>query len=46
MPQVALTDADYKMINRVLHEKFNISHATLQVEKGSEADSCKRSEVC
>jgi cobalt-zinc-cadmium efflux system protein len=46
MPKVALTDADFKMINHVLHEKFNISHATIQVEKGSEDDLCKRSEVC
>jgi len=46
MPQASLTDANYIKINNVLHEKFNISHATIQVEKGSEEDLCKRAEVC
>lgn len=46
MPHTSLTDADYKKINHVLHEKFKISHATLQVEKGSEEDLCKRTEIC
>lgn len=46
MPEVQLTDADYKKINTVLHERFKISHATIQVEKGSLEDACHRTEVC
>lgn len=46
MPTHPLTDADFKKINHDLHEKFQISHATLQVEKGSADDPCLRSENC
>jgi cobalt-zinc-cadmium efflux system protein len=46
MPQRGLSDADHKEINRVLHEKFNISHVTIQVEAGSETDPCLRRETC
>lgn len=46
MPTSPLTDADYKKINAVLHEKFKINHATIQVEAGSADDPCLRSEVC
>ncbi len=40
------TNADYKKINEVLHEKFNISHVTLQLESDSAEDPCIRSETC
>ncbi len=46
MPEASLTDADYKKINQVLHDKFKISHVTIQVESGSEEDPCKRTDVC
>lgn len=46
MPDQHLSDADFKEINHVLHEKFRISHVTLQVEKGSIDDPCLRSEIC
>ncbi len=46
MPTKPLTDSDYKKINHDLHEKFKISHATIQVESGSEDDPCLRSEIC
>jgi cobalt-zinc-cadmium efflux system protein len=46
MPQSPLTDADYKQINLVLHEKFKISHATIQVETGSMDDPCIRTKTC
>lgn len=46
MPEKPLTDADYKIINAVLHEQFKINHATLQVEAGSPDDPCLRSETC
>lgn len=46
MPQKPLSDADYKKINQVLHERFKIDHVTLQVEKGSEDAPCIRSEAC
>lgn len=46
MPTSPLTDADYKNINHVLHEKFHINHVTIQVESGSHDDPCGRSEVC
>lgn len=46
MPNTSLTDADYKIINHTLHEKFNINHATLQVERGNENDPCLRSDKC
>ncbi|MBV9575935.1 MAG: cation transporter [Gammaproteobacteria bacterium] len=46
MPDSRLTDTDYKSINHVLHEKFNISHATIQVESGSTDDPCIRTENC
>ncbi len=46
MPNAALTDADYKKVNDVLHEQFKISHATIQVESGSDLDSCRRTETC
>ena len=46
MPDSSLSDADYKQINDVLHEKFKINHATIQVEKGNEEKACRRSEIC
>lgn len=46
MPEKPLTDAEYKNINAVLHEKFNIDHVTIQVESGSDTDPCARREVC
>jgi cobalt-zinc-cadmium efflux system protein len=46
MPEKKLSDADYKTINHVLHEQFRISHATLQIENGSQTDPCSRSQTC
>lgn len=46
MPEKTLSDADYKKINLILHEKFKINHVTLQVEKGTEEYLCARSEIC
>ena len=46
MPETILTDHDYKKINIILHEKFNIQHATIQVETGKQNHPCKRSTVC
>lgn len=46
MPTKPLTDADYNIINAVLHEKFKINHVTIQVEAGSLEDPCMRSEAC
>jgi cobalt-zinc-cadmium efflux system protein len=46
MPENPLTDADHKRINHDLHEKFNVSHITLQVEAGSTDALCARSEKC
>ncbi|HVE45013.1 MAG TPA: cation diffusion facilitator family transporter [Gammaproteobacteria bacterium] len=46
MPTTTLSDADYLVINKTLKEKFNIHHATLQVEHGSLEDPCLRSEQC
>jgi cobalt-zinc-cadmium efflux system protein len=46
MPNISLTDADYNTINSVLHDKFNINHATLQVEKGHVTSPCQRMQSC
>jgi cobalt-zinc-cadmium efflux system protein len=46
MPTNPLTDADYRKINTVLHEKFKINHVTIQVEAGSEQDPCIRTKTC
>lgn len=46
MPEQPLTDTDYKKINQVMKEQFHIDHATIQVERGSLADPCGRSEAC
>jgi cobalt-zinc-cadmium efflux system protein len=46
MPCDPLSDADFKQINHVLHEKFKINHATLQVESGSADNPCRRTETC
>lgn len=46
MPEKALTDSDHQRINHDLHEKFNVSHITLQVEAGSQDHPCKRSDGC
>jgi cobalt-zinc-cadmium efflux system protein len=46
MPVSPLTDADYKKINAILHEKFHINHVTIQVESGSIHDPCIRKEIC
>lgn len=46
MPENTLSDSDYQQINQILKEKFRIDHATLQVEKGSLADPCGRTEAC
>lgn len=41
MPETGLSDEDYQTINEKLHHDFNISHATIQVEKGNKDISCK-----
>jgi cobalt-zinc-cadmium efflux system protein len=46
MPADALSDETYKQINRVLKQKFNIDHATIQVEKGSVDFVCQRTDSC
>lgn len=46
MPENKLTDAQYKELNDVLHEKYRINHVTLQVESGSPNDLCGRSHTC
>lgn len=46
MPEIKLSDADYKKINHVLQTEYKISHVTLQVESGSEEDPCLRSQTC
>lgn len=46
MPKKRLMNTDYKEINTVLHEKFNIDHVTLQVEEDSKEDPCIRREIC
>lgn len=46
MPNGTLSDADHKAINEHLHDKFKISHITIQVEKGSSEDPCVRSHRC
>ncbi|HTM62915.1 MAG TPA: cation diffusion facilitator family transporter [Gammaproteobacteria bacterium] len=46
MPEKPLSDADHKRINHDLHEQFNVSHITLQVESGSKDQPCARSEKC
>lgn len=46
MPESPLTDADYKNINHVLHERFKINHVTIQVESGSSEDPCLRTTAC
>jgi cobalt-zinc-cadmium efflux system protein len=46
MPQSSLSDSDYKAINHNFHDKFKISHATIQVESGSDEDPCLRAETC
>jgi len=46
MPDATLTDAEYKAINALLKSKFRIDHATIQVEKGTEADFCERKDTC
>lgn len=44
IPKDSLSDADFREINQVLHERFRIDHATLQVEKGSPEHPCVRCE--
>lgn len=46
MPESSLSDADYRAINAVLHEKFNINHVTIQTEKGCLDNPCARTETC
>lgn len=46
MPEQHLSDTDHTQINYELHERFNINHVTLQVEKGSEDDPCGQTVVC
>lgn len=46
MPELRLSDADFRRINDYMHEKFNIDHVTLQVETGSEDAPCHRLESC
>lgn len=40
MPDITLSDADYKKINTILKSDFKIDHATLQVEKGAGPHNC------
>jgi cobalt-zinc-cadmium efflux system protein len=46
MPIDPLNDAGHKRINHDMHEKFNISHITIQVEAGSTDNPCIRTEGC
>jgi cobalt-zinc-cadmium efflux system protein len=46
MPNSSLSDADYQEINTILKEKFQVNHATLQVETGHLDYPCGRRESC
>jgi cobalt-zinc-cadmium efflux system protein len=46
MPQDSLSDNDYLEINHMLKDHFNISHVTLQVEKGDAENPCGRAVAC
>ena len=46
MPNDYLSDEELHHINHILHEQFHISHATIQVEKGTDSDPCGRAIVC
>jgi cobalt-zinc-cadmium efflux system protein len=46
MPEIRMSDEDYKNINAHLHEVFKINHVTIQVESGSEKHPCDRVQVC
>lgn len=46
MPDKQLSDAELKKVNDVLHEKFDIAHVTIQIERGSEADPCVHGNHC
>lgn len=46
MPETKLTDRQYKEINDVLREKFNINHVTIQVESGQLENQCAHGEAC
>lgn len=41
-----LTDEDYEKINKKLKDEFNVQHATLQVETGSDTAPCARAKRC
>ena len=46
LPDRTLTDEEYRQINHDLKEKFEIDHATLQVEQGNVDHLCPRTERC
>ncbi len=46
MPEKSLTDEDYATINQTLKTRFNIQHATIQVEKSAEANLCDKAAGC
>lgn len=46
MPQPPATDVFLNELAHQLHDRFGISHATLQVERGDGQLSCRQSDVC
>lgn len=46
VPEKRLSDADYESINTTLKEKFQIDHATIQVETGNKEFPCVLSQNC
>ncbi len=46
IPEIRLSDADYKEINEHLRDEFRINHVTIQVETGSDDNRCHRIETC
>lgn len=46
MPEADVSDALYKDINKTMHDRFNIDHVTIQVERGDIDDNCQRIDTC
>lgn len=46
MPQPPATDSFLNDLAQQLNDRFGISHATLQVERGDEQLACRQSDVC
>jgi cobalt-zinc-cadmium efflux system protein len=46
VPNKIFSDGDYQQLAELLKKNFNITHTTIQIERGNGSDDCKHLACC